>query len=260
MAEVKTKEQILDLFPQHTSLVMYRGSVSHNTFVPPEQPNSSDDVDLMGVYFAPVLKYIGLGKVKEVKESFIGQYDIVSYEFRKMVRMLLKANPNVMSILWLNKDHYLKSNLYGKALVDNRDWFVSKRIYRTYTKYAENELRKMDKKVFKGYMGARRKKVVETYGFDCRHASHCIRLLRMGYEFTTTGELTVYRTKDAQELIDIKNGKWTLEEVKDEANRLFGLAESAYKKCDLPEEPETAKVEKLVGEVMYDYITSNYGR
>ncbi len=252
------KEKILEMFNDRTLLATYRGSISHNTFVPPDQPNSSDDVDLMGVYFAPVSEYLGLGKVKDVQESFVGQYDIVNYEFKKMVSMLLKANPNVMSILWLDKSHYLKKNVYGRALVDYRDLFISKKIYRTYTKYAENELRKINKTEFQGYMGEKRKKVVETYGYDTRHASHCIRLLRMGYEFTDTGTLTVYRTKDAQELIDIKNGKWTLEEVKDEANRLFDLAEVAYLRCDFPEEPQTEKVERLVEEIMFDYINSNY--
>ena len=252
------KEKMLEMFNDRTLLATYRGSVSHNTFIPPDQPNSSDDVDLMGVYFAPVLEYLGLGKIKEVQESFIGQYDVVHYEFKKMISMLLKSNPNVMPILWLHKDHYLKTNIYGKALLNNRDLFSSKRAYNAYVGYAHGQLARVNKLKFEGYMGAKRKRLVDKVGYDSKMASHSIRLLRMGYEFLDTGELTVYRTKDFQELIDIKNGKWTLDEVKSESDMLFEKTKEIYQKCDLPEKPETEKVEKLVEEIMYDYITSNY--
>lgn len=250
-------ENLLKMFPKNTLLASYRGSVSHNTFIPPEDPNSSDDLDLLGVHLFSANVYLGLEKPKEVYESFVDEYDVVSYEFKKMIGMLLKANPNVMSILYLNKDHYLYKNFYGRALLVNRDLFVSTKIYKTFYKYAESELLRLNKNSFNGYMGKKRKRLVEEYGFDCKHASHCIRLLRMGYEFIQTGKLQVYRDKDAQELIDIKTGKWTLEEVKEAAKELFYKADKAFIVCDMPTEPRTKEVLKLVEDIMYDYIFSS---
>lgn len=46
-------------------------------------------------------------------------------------------------------------------------------------------------------------------------------LLPMGAEFLESGHLRVYRTKDAEELKEIKRGGWTLDQVKAEAERLF---------------------------------------
>lgn len=253
-------KKLLEIFPKNILLASYRGSISHNTFIPLEEPNSSDDIDLLGVHFFPVKTYLGLGKKKDVYESFINEYDVVSYEFKKLVSMLLKANPNVMSLLYLKEKHYLYKNFYGRAILDNKDMFISTKIYKTFYKYAENELSKLSKNVFNGYMGDKRKKIVEKYGFDLKHASHCIRLLRMGYEFAQTGALKVYRDKDAQELIDIKSGKWSLSEVKEAAQELFYSAEKAYAVCDLPSEPKTEEVLKLVEEIMYDYITANYNK
>lgn len=247
-------DNILELFPENLILAALRGSLSHNTFIPDDQPNSTDDIDLIGVFMAPVNKYIGLDRPKETVEKFEGKFDLVSYEFMKTMKMLLKGNPNVFTLLWLKEDHYLYKNFYGRALVDNRNLFVSKRVYRAFSKYGENELRNINKTEFNGYMGAKRKKLVEKYHYDVRHASHCIRLLTMGMEFAQTGKLQVYRTKDAQELIDIKSGKWKLEDVKELALYRFMEAEAAYKKCDLPEEPDYDAVNKMTIEIMQDYI------
>ena len=46
------------------------------------------------------------------------------------------------------------------------------------------------------------------------YAAHLIRLLRMGIEFLRDGEMRVDRGGlDATELLDIKHGTWTLEQV-----------------------------------------------
>lgn len=50
------------------------------------------------------------------------------------------------------------------------------------------------------------------YGYDTKHAMHLVRLLRMGYEAVTRGEIIVKRP-DAQELLDIRFGKMTYEEI-----------------------------------------------
>jgi len=249
-------DKLLEMFPDNTILAGYRGSISHNTYVPKDMPNSSDDIDLMGVFMPPAKSYLGLDTPKEVKETMLNEYDLVSYEFKKTVRMLLKSNPNIMPILWLKKDHYLKKTFYGRALLDNRDLFSSKAAYNAYTGYAHSELLKINKTEFKGYMGAKRKKLVEMYGYDCKHASHSIRLLRMGVEFLDTGVLNVYREKDASELVDIKTGKWTIDEVKDEANRLFSLAKSQVDKSPLPKVPDVEAVNKIVEEIVYDHINN----
>ena len=248
------KNKLIEMFPDNLILSSYRGSISHNTFIHNDHPNSTDDIDLMGVFFAPEDHYIGLNKSRETVEKYINAYDIVSYEFIKTITMLLKGNPNVFPLLWLKTDHYLYKNFYGRALIDNRDLFTSKHVYKRFAKYAENELRNTNKIEFHGYMGKKRKKLVETYLYDCKHASHCIRLLTMGIEFAQTGNLQVYRTHDAQELIDIKLGKWTLEEVKELAADKFSDAGKIFQNSDLPDEPNFELVNKLTKEILYDYL------
>src|SRR5215471_4669238 len=82
--------------------------------------------------------------------------------------------------------------------------------------------RKLHHEHFSGYMGEKRKAMVRKYQYDVKNAAHLIRLLRMGIEFLETGRLQVFRTSDADELKRIKRGGWTLEQVKQQAERCLG--------------------------------------
>lgn len=252
-----TQEQKKELFPDNCVLMTYRGSVAHNMYVPNTDPNSIDDIDMMGVYLAPTSHYVGLFPSKEVEEKFIGKYDVVSYEFRKLVGMLLKSNPNVLGMLWLRENHYLHKTDVGQLLIDNREIFVSKLAYKSFTGYAYSQLKRMTHNANEGYMGAKRKALVEKYGYDCKNAAHCIRLLRMGMEFLVTGEVNVFR-EDAPQLLEIKLGKWKLEQVKAEAERLFKLADEAFIHSKLPNQPNKYAAEMLVADVLSNHVTTNY--
>jgi len=230
--------------PLNMVLVGYRGSIAHGTYIPSTDPNSIDDKDLMGIYAGKKKHYIGFGG-KEVYERKINEWDAVLYELRKFIGLLLKSNPNVLMLLWLPEKYYLYKSLYGQMLIDNRSIFVSKHAYHAFSGYAYGQLHRMTNFKYEGYMGEKRKSLVDKYGFDCKNGSHLIRLLRMGIEFLTEGELFVER-EDASQLISIKKGEWTLEQVKKEAEKLFTLAHEAYIRSKLPDKPNHKKAEELL--------------
>lgn len=97
--------------------------------------------------------------------------------------------------------------------------------------------RKLHRKYFSGYMGEKRKAIVRKYQYDVKNAAHLIRLLRMGIEFLETGVLQVYRT-DAAELMAIKRGEWTLDQVKVEAEQLFARMADAFAASSLAPKPD----------------------
>lgn len=105
---------------------------------------------------------------------------------------------------------------------------------------------------YKGYMGDKRRQLVERFGYDTKNAAHLIRILRMGIEFLTEGTLYVER-EDKQELLNIKQGLWSLDDVKTEAERLFSLAQEAYVRSPLPPEPDRDRAERLIIEIVSDY-------
>ena len=111
----------------------------------------------------------------------------------------------------------------------------------------------MEKGATNARMGAKRKAIVAKYGYDTKNASHLLRLYRMGIEFVETGELTVYRP-DREELLAVKNGEWTLEAVKTEAEMLHERMRSAKETSPLPKNPDTEAIEKLLVGITWDFM------
>jgi hypothetical protein len=106
-------------------------------------------------------------------------------------------------------------------------------------------------------MGAKRKALVEKIGYDAKNAAHAIRLLRMGTEFLETGRLKVHREEDAEEIRSIKRGEWSLERVKEEAERGFARAREAYERSPLPVEPDRATAESVLLQITLDVWREN---
>jgi predicted nucleotidyltransferase len=241
-----------DLLREHKGLFdwrilsCYRGSIAHGMYSPSSDPNSIDDKDAMVVCVPPLEYYYGLRQygsrgTKEIKRN---EWDIVVYEARKMIGLLAKGNPNVLSALWLAPQYYMVITPAGQLLLDNRDLFVGKHVYRSFTGYAYSQLKRMTHYKFEGYMGSKRKALVDKFGYDCKNAAHLIRLLRMGIEFLADGVLYVER-HDAQQLMSIKRGEWSLVQVKKEAERLFETVDNAFIASTLPTRPDMDAVGEL---------------
>lgn len=89
----------------------------------------------------------------------------------------------------------------------------------------------------------------EAHGYDTKHAMHLVRLLRMGIEALRDGELTVKRP-DAEELLSIRNGAWTYEEVVAYAESMDKeVREVWYNKTELRKKPDLKFAGALLMEV-----------
>ncbi len=233
-------------------LTCYRGSIAHGTYTPSKDPNSIDDKDVMSLCVPDIDHYLGLKAfgsrgTKEIKRD---EWDIVIYEIKKAIRLLAQGNPNILQILWLQSRHYIKMTGAGQLLHDNRDLFVGKHVYKPFVGYARAQFRKMTRfRSYQGYMGTKRKRLVDAFGYDTKNAAHMIRLLRGGMEFLATGEFLVERP-DAAELVAIKQGEWDFERVNEEANRLFDRIELALIHSTLPERPDRDKINDLTIDVI----------
>lgn len=381
----------------------FRGSLSMGLFVPKNDPDSIDDVDTMAICVPPPSYYLGIDEYyrRGTKEVKIDEWDIVVYEARKMIGLLMEGNPNVLSLLWLADKYYIKKTYAGQMLIEQRNLFVGKHAYHSFIGYAHGQMHRMthysgrepteiielaqlfDKngevsivedvakegkpelpmfslniyiqgvprnlvqylydefggvagpqyrdgddwswltagqqaskflkmilphlyvktqhaeagiefynfvlnrkknRPFTGedigkieairdilrtdylaeikeadkvqlpytnaYMGAKRRQLVEKYGYDAKNASHLIRLLRMGIEFLNEGVIYVERTHDKDELLEIKQGKWELKRVKELADDLFEQAKIAYDASKLPDSPDKGEISDLCTKVV----------
>jgi len=287
----------------HLIVLALMGSHSHGTYIPPEEPDAIDDVDLMGFVVPPLAYHIGLPRWEHWRLQ-VDELDVVLYSLDKAVRLLLKSNPNIVGLLWLRADEYVHLHATFELLHARRAVFSSQAAADSFAGYAYDQLKRMEafdlermaeyeavtreirargplpevleadkaklehiarnwgvsletlhrfRKLhhehFSGYMGEKRKAMVRKYQYDVKNAAHLIRLLRMGIEFLETGELQVFRTSDADELKRIKRGGWTLEQVKEQAERLFGRIEEARARSPLPPRPDEAAANELLMEI-----------
>lgn len=227
-------------------LTVWRGSVAHGTYVPNDNPLSIDDKDLIGICIPPAEYYMGLREFgsKGTQEIMVDPWDIVVYEHRKALRLLAKGNPNMLCMLWAPPEFTTQYTAAGEALLACRSLFATKAAFPAFRGYAQSQLHKMGKGVYHGYMGEKRKALVDKFGYDTKNASHLIRILRQGIDFMRTGELEVYRD-DAEELLAIKHGEFSYDQIRTEAVALDLELNEAGEKSTLPETPDWDAINKL---------------
>lgn len=95
----------------------------------------------------------------------------------------------------------------------------------------------------------KRSELEEQFGYDTKHAMHLVRLLRMGVEALTEGKLHVNRP-DAEELLSIRNGAWTYEQIVKYAEEMDRFVkEDLYPKTLLPKKPNIKLAAQLILEI-----------
>lgn len=229
-----------------TVLCGFRGSIAHGTHIPSTDPDSIDDIDYMSIVVPKLEHYFGIKQHQETRETFIDEHDLVEYELRKYMGLLLKCNPNVLSLLWLPEKHYIFKNESGQDLIDHRSIFVSKIAFDSFYGYAYSQIKHAGKIGGRGFRGQKRTELVDRYGYDTKNAAHCIRLINMGTEFLQTGILNIDRSKiDADLLFSIKKGAWSFDKFVSESTSLLKKMKDTCDTSHLPEKPNFELANKL---------------
>jgi len=254
---VIAEDGLLSLLEPYVILRGFRGSIAHDTY---EEKVTNDDKDVMGIFVPPENVVFGIERIENVErmvENKLSQkrtviWDIVYYSVPKYLNLLLKQNPNVLCLLWLDENHILKLTRWGRMLIDNREKLLSKQCYKSFGGYAHGQLHRMTHIGPTGKLGSRRKELVKRFGYDVKNASHLIRLLKMGIEVLSTGEITVKRP-DNNMLLSIKRGEWKLEKVIKYADDLFKLLDEAFVKSPLPTRIDFKFVNNLCKNILMDF-------
>ncbi|MEQ1564757.1 MAG: nucleotidyltransferase domain-containing protein [Myxococcota bacterium] len=90
-----------------------------------------------------------------------------------------------------------------------------------------------------------------AHGYDTKHAGHLVRLLRMGFEILTTGEVHVWRgpggPNDADELIAIRSGEWSYDALIAWADRQEAELDRVYaeRRYVVPARPDREAIDAL---------------
>lgn len=137
------------------------------------------------------------------------------------------------------------------ALVENIDVNVILAIKKE--KEYNNKVKQYNQyKEWKKNRNEKRAVLEEKYNYDTKFALHLIRLLSRCYDLLTTGELIV-NCPDAKHLIDIRNGKYTYDELMSYAKELEDKVNDACLKTSLPEFPDINFLNDLCTEIIMKF-------
>jgi hypothetical protein len=92
------------------------------------------------------------------------------------------------------------------------------------------------------------------FGFDLKHALHLVRLSRSCKELLLTGKLNV-RRPDAEELLSIRQGAWTYDQLMGWFKQQEIEIEEAYQKSTLPHSPDRKKLDQLCVEMVEEALS-----
>ncbi len=98
-----------------------------------------------------------------------------------------------------------------------------------------------------GKMNHRNRKKDDAHLY--KHAMHLVRLLITGEDILLGRGIITYREKEHDLLMDIRNGRYTFDEVMDMAKEHQKGFEKAAKETALPSQPNVAQVEALMWEI-----------
>jgi len=119
----------------NTVLLVKHGSVAYGTNTP------ESDEDFKGVCIPPKKYY--LGAINKFEQTVLKEPDTVIYEINKFIELAAQNNPNIIEVLFTDpKDHIFATDA-GRALLDNKEKFLSKRIKFTFSGYAVAQLKRI---------------------------------------------------------------------------------------------------------------------
>ena len=168
--------------------------------------NKNSDVDIRGVLSTPQEYIFGLNNFEQWTPSSV---DVCFYSLKKFFELLLKNNVHALEMAWMDKRSANYIHPIFQKVLNNKEIFMSKRIGYTCGGYAFQQVKLM---FVKKANNSGRQELIQKFGCDLKMATHAIRILRMGTEALNTGKLNVFR-EDAEELLEIKNGKYKLHEL-----------------------------------------------
>lgn len=107
------------------------GSRAYGTDLP------TSDTDIKGVFIMPEKKLFGFGYIEQVNDE---RNDVVYYELRRFVELLMKNNPNILEMLNSPEDCILHKDPLFDLLTT--DMFLSKLCKNSFAGYAMSQIKK----------------------------------------------------------------------------------------------------------------------
>lgn len=294
----------------------------------------SSDIDYQGIFLPDKKHILGFNRIEEIDLSIKNKLengknskdaiDRKFYEFRKYVKLAMENNPNILEMIFVNKENIIFCNEVGRELLSIAEMFPHKGLKERFCGYAISQKKKMivkrdnylqlesaqnflqklienneeklilpqcdrysefneifkikkqtdnhykigDRGIIKNQTVKRasqeitkiigqstnRKELIKDKGYDFKFGHHLIRLLLEGIELLETGRIN-FPLQNKKELLEIKTGKWSLDEVLNYADDLEDKINGTKQKSDLPNKPRYKEIENFTIKILEKWLS-----
>lgn len=165
--------------------------------------------------------------------------DTVVYSFNRILKLLTRCNPNTIELLGV-KDYAIITDI-GKELINNRHIFFSKMCINSFGRYAENMKKNL-------YAQVANNKSRETIA---KTSMHIIRIYVTGIDLLNEQDIIVYRQKEHNLLMNIRNAVYLDSENKPNCEfwEMLSYYREQFKNASLntklPDKPDIESIENL---------------
>jgi len=211
------------------------------------------DTDYRGVAIPPLPYYYGFLNHFEQAESK-GDPDVTVMDIRKFFRLATDCNPNIIELLFTDPSDWVEWSFVWSTIVSRRDLFLSQKARHTFSGYGISQLKRLKLHLGRTPSDTKRGELERRYGYDTKFGMHVVRLLRMGEEILTRGEVIV-RRPDAEELLSIRNGAWSFEKLETWALEMDAKIHS-LSSC-LPKEPDRKALDAMLISVTEQFLVGD---
>jgi predicted nucleotidyltransferase len=206
----------------------------------------SSDHDLIA-FVIPALEDM-YGRDEYFREIKGDDYEIRVHDLRKLPDLLCKSNPAYTEILF-SRNNFMDGDMYT-LLYENRERIAGMNLPYLYNSSVGMFLNKM--KYLERGSGATQH-LVERYGYDTKQAMHAYRLLSILQWFMDRGSFekairyddNVAGKERKELLLEIRNGKFTLNEMKEMLENHLKVTEEKYKEKYLKTETDKEMTERV---------------
>ncbi len=200
--------------------------------------HEKSDVDRRGIYQSPAQLHWSLEAVPgqlEIKET-----DECYWELEKFITLALKANPNVLEVLYTPIVE--EASGAGQIILDHREYFLSKLVYQTYSRYVLSQFKKMTNRVERGD------------DIPWKPAMHLIRLLLCGITILEEGFVPVRVEEHRKTLCEIRDGLIPWIEIDKWRKDLQIKIDLAHERTTLADRPNYNAIDKILIDARRSYV------
>lgn len=236
---------------RRTILYVIHGSTAYG------MDTETSDIDYKGIFIPTQASFYGIDQQPDnftQAQSNGHPNDVQLYTLQKFARLSAAANPTILEVLFIDSpNHIIIDSAEARRLKTNRNLFLSRKVYSTYCGYAYQQIQLMQARHKSSPDASNAERRAQSW----KNATHVIRLMRMCVEILSTGTVDVYRHTDRDELLAIRQGRSSLEEVMQESEHLRNEAGKSLNTSPLPKEPDHIKINALITSITSDYLKAH---